>query len=105
MLFTSDKNKDGKEWCPYCVNAKPYYQQIYEEVHKLKLPLYVFIVGDQPTWKNPAHMFRKMKSLQIPSVPSYGYFNGKKLVNRLGGEEIVKYEMRKLVYEAANEGK
>ena len=30
MLFTSDKNKDGKEWCPYCVNIKPYYNQVYE---------------------------------------------------------------------------
>jgi predicted component of type VI protein secretion system len=67
------------------VNAKPYYNHIYEEVNKLNLPLYIFIVGDQPTWKDQNHSFRKNKQLQIPSVPSFGYFNGKKLVNRLGG--------------------
>ena len=49
-------------------------------------------------------MFRKMKQLQVTSVPSFGFFNGKKLVNKLGGEEMVKYEMRKLVYEAASNG-
>ena len=54
--------------------------------------------------KSSTHV-QENEILQIPSVPSYGYFNGKKLVNRLGGEEIVKDEMRKLVYEAANEGK
>ena len=54
--------------------------------------------------KSSTHV-QENEILQIPSVPSYGYFNGKKLVNRLGGKEIVKYEMRKLVYEAANEGK
>lgn len=98
MLFTSDKNKDGKEWCPYCVNVKPYYGQIYEECKKAGLPLFVFIVGDQPTWKDQNHQFRKNKMLQVTSVPTFGYFNGKKLMNKIGGDDMVQEQQRKLVY-------
>lgn len=100
MLFTSDKNKDGKEWCPYCVNIKPYYNQVYDEISKTKLPFYIFIVGDQPTWKDPNHAFRKKKNLLITSVPTFGYFNGKKLTSKIGGTEMVQESQRQLVYES-----
>jgi len=49
------------------------------------MPLYVFIVGDQPTWKDQNHVFRKNKRLQVASVPTLGYFNGKKLLTKIGG--------------------
>ena len=30
VLFTSDKNQDGTDWCPDCVAVKPLYSTIEE---------------------------------------------------------------------------
>jgi hypothetical protein len=59
----------------------------------------MFIVGDRDTWKNQEHQFRKDKSLQIKSVPTLGYFDGKQLLNKLDGDEMLEKSNRDLVYE------
>lgn len=83
LLFTSDKNQDGQEWCPDCVAVKPLYETLENEAKKAGLPFYIFIAGDRPQWKDPENKFRKHKLTRLTSVPTLGLFDGKKIINRL----------------------
>jgi len=50
----------------------------------------VFIAGDRATWKDPANYFRKNKLILINNVPTMGLFDGKKVVNKLSGDDEIK---------------
>lgn len=83
VLFTSDKNEDGTDWCPDCVAVKPLYPAIEEEAKQAGLPFFIFYCGDRPTWKNPENKFKRHKLIQLTSVPTMGLFDGKKVVRKL----------------------
>lgn len=58
------------------------------------------MVGDRPTWKNPDHFFRKNKLTKLTNIPTMGFFDGKKITNRLGDDkEIGNSEMRAMLFE------
>ena len=59
----------------------------------------MFIAGDRPTWKSPDNVMRKHPATLIASVPTLGYFNGQKLVNKLVDAEPTKKEHRQMMYE------
>ena len=83
VLFTSDKNQDGTDWCPDCVAVKPLYETLEAEAKKTGLPFIMFIAGDRPHWKDPENKFRKHPLIRLTSVPTFGLFDGKKLERRL----------------------
>jgi thiol-disulfide isomerase/thioredoxin len=99
VLFTSDKNEDGVEWCPDCVAVKPLYPTIEEEAKKVGLPLFIFYCGDRPTWKNPENKFRRNKLVQLTSVPTLGLFDGKKVTRKLMEGDLLSQAQRSMVYE------
>lgn len=47
----------------------------------------MFIAGDRPTWKNPENFLRTNKLIKINNVPTMGYFDGKKVSNKLSGDD------------------
>lgn len=49
--------------------------------------MYVFLAGDRPTWKDPQNFFRVNKLININNVPTMGLFDGKKVVNKLSGDD------------------
>lgn len=60
----------------------------------------MFIAGDRDTWKSPDNFFRQHKAIRINNVPTMGFWNGKKLTNKLSGDdEIGKSDQRKLLFE------
>ncbi len=63
------------------------YNQFVNEAKANGLPLYVFIAGDRPTWKDPQNFFRVNKLININNVPTMGLFDGKKVVNKLSGDD------------------
>lgn len=99
VLFTSDKNQDGTDWCPDCVAVKPLYETLEAQAKKAGLPFFIFYCGDRPTWKNPENKFRKNKLTLLTSVPTLGLFDGKKVVRKLVEAEILTQAQRAMVYE------
>ena len=89
VLFTSDADADGVYWCPDCEKVAPLYPTLEEEAKKTGLNFYKFIAGDRPTWKNPDHVFRKHAAIKAKSVPTFGFFNGKKVVSTLTEGDIL----------------
>jgi len=83
LLVTSEKNEDGSYWCPDCEQIKPLYPTFEKEAAAAGLPYYILVAGDRPTWKNPDNKLRKHPAIQAKSVPTFGLFDGKKLVRRL----------------------
>jgi hypothetical protein len=58
------------------------------------------LVGDRPTWKNPEHLFRKNKLTRVNNVPTMGFFDGKKLTQRLNDDkEIENTKNRAMLFE------
>lgn len=99
VLFTSDKNEDGTDWCPDCVAAKPHYETIEAEAKKANLPFYIFYCGDRPTWKSPDNKYRKHKLVKLTSVPTLALFDGKKVTRRLVEGELLDQAQRSMIYE------
>lgn len=99
VLFTSEKNQDGSYWCPDCEAIKPLYPTFEAEAKKAGLPLYIFVAGDRPTWKDPENKIRKHKLTLIKSVPTLGLFDGKKVDRKLVEAEILDDGQRGLIYE------
>ena len=51
---------------------------------------YVCIAGDTTTWKDPVNYFRKSKLILIINVPTMEFYDGKKIVNKLTGDDEIK---------------
>ena len=99
MLFTSPADDKGNYWCTDCQAIAPLYQTFQDEAKKAGLPLFVFMAGDRPTWKDPKHKFRTNKLLGVQGIPTMGYFNGKKLTRHLVEGELLQKQQRALLFE------
>lgn len=99
ILFSSDKNQDGTDWCPDCVAVKPQYATIEQEAKKAGLPFMICLAGDRAAWKNPENKFRKHKLIRLTSVPTFGLFDGKNFTRKLVEGEVLDKKNRDMVYE------
>ena len=94
ILFTGQKNEDGKNWCPDCQEISPHYPEFEADCKAKNVPLYYVVAGDRPTWKDPENVLRKHKISKIKGIPTMGYFNGHSIIGRLEGKEIADKELR-----------
>lgn len=99
MLFTSPADEKGQYWCGDCERIAPLYETFQQEAQSAGLPLYVFIAGDRPTWKDPKHKFRVNKLLGLKGIPTMGLFDGKRLTRHLVEGELLEKEQRALLFE------
>lgn len=99
LLFSSDKNQDGSDWCPDCVAVKPIYETLEEEAKKAGLPFIIFLAGDRTAWKDKENKFRKHPLIKLKSVPSYGLFDSKKFTRTLVEGEVLNAANRSMIYE------
>ncbi|KAG1657882.1 Thioredoxin domain-containing protein 17 [Nymphon striatum] len=69
VLFTGSKNAKGESWCPDCVKAEPFIEEV---LHSNRSEL-LFIqcdVGNRNFWKDQNNAFRKDNFLKLTGVPT-----------------------------------
>ncbi|XP_055839121.1 thioredoxin domain-containing protein 17 [Episyrphus balteatus] len=68
VLFSGNKDENGKSWCPYCVKAEPVITEAVEK--SAEKSHFVHVEIDRPFWKDLNCPFRKDPRTHLIFLPT-----------------------------------